>query len=342
MPLQDDGTGIVKPAQRTVWTLGDTASIQWHGFTPPVTVDLSLDGGSTWQNLVKGATDTIYPISNVKYPATENAVVRVSDEANTLISPLFSIAQQVAGNQIATVGDLRSYAYDIAYDKDDNVLWATNFAATEDYIYKVDPDAGTVLDSVKVTPIINASSREGFTGIKYDPNTKHLFLQQVDGPAAGPWTSDIYEVTTSGVVVTTVPSPASYGTGIYVQGDTLLIVDRLGPDQATDADQIMRAVLPLTSADFTQLPVIDFSDTRSATFGPRGLTYDPNVGEYLLAYTDFEGDPTTATLLNSYLLFSTLILHRWNKMRLRLLWVDKQPMYAEWNGIRVMGEIPHG
>ncbi len=109
-----------------------------------------------------------------------------------------------------------------AYDKDDNVLWATNFAATEDYIYKVDPDAGTVLDSVKVTPIINANIREGFTGIKYDPNTKHLFLQQVDGPAAGPWTSDIYEVTTSGVVVTTVPLRPLMEPEFMFRGDTLL------------------------------------------------------------------------------------------------------------------------
>jgi photosystem II stability/assembly factor-like uncharacterized protein len=289
VPLQDDGTGIVKPAQRTVWTLGDSASIQWHGFTPPITVDLSLDGGLSWQNVVKGATDTVFPISNVSYAATENALVRVSDEANTLISPLFSIAQQKAGAQIATVADLRFYAYDIAYDKDDNILWTTDFDPTEDYIFKLDPDAGTVLDSVKIA-VNNVPNRNGFTGIKYDPNTKHLFLQQVNGTADGNWNSYIYEVTKTGTVVNITQSPAAYGTGIYVQGDTLLAADRM-------VEQIQRATLP--GLDFTQFNPLDFSDTRNATYGPRGLTYDPILGQYLLAYTDFQG----TTLNGSYLLF---------------------------------------
>jgi hypothetical protein len=301
VPLEDDVTGIVLPAQRTLWTLGDSATIQWHGFASPVSLELSEDGGTTWQNVAKGVQDTTYTVQNILYPPTENAIVRVSDGTDSLLSPLFSIAQQKAGNQIATVAELPLYLYDIAYDKDDNVLWGTNFGATEgsteDEIYKIDPDQGTLLDSVKVGPIINASSREGFTGIKYDPNTRHLFIQQVDGSTSGPiWTSDIYEVKIDGTVVNHATSPAAYGTGIYVKGDTLLVADRM-------TNQISSAVLPLSSADFTLLPVIDFSDTRSATLGPRGLTYDSKLGEYLLAYTDFVGSVTSATLNASYLLF---------------------------------------
>ncbi len=299
VPLEDDVTGIVLPAQRTVWTLGDSATIQWHGFASPVTLELSEDGGTTWQNVAKGAHDTTYTVQNILYSPTENALVRVSDGTDSLLSPLFSIAQQKAGNQIATVAELPLYLYDIAYDKDDNVLWGTNFGATEgsteDEIYKIDPDQGTLLDSVKVGPIINAGTREGFTGIKYDPNTKHLFLQQVDGSPSGPnWTSDIYEVDTNGTVVSTATSPAQYGTGIYVKGDTLLVADRM-------TQQISSEVLPLSPNNFTT--ALDFSDTRSATLGPRGLTYDSKLGEYLLAYTDFVGSVTSATLNASYLLF---------------------------------------
>src|SRR5581483_6962786 len=43
IPLVDDVTGISLPAQRTVWTLGDTGSIVWHNFGSSVTLDLSLD-----------------------------------------------------------------------------------------------------------------------------------------------------------------------------------------------------------------------------------------------------------------------------------------------------------
>ncbi len=63
-----------------------------------------------------------------------------------------------AGSQIGTVADVRFYAYDIAYDKDDNVLWATDFEPRgqhEDYIFKLDPDDGTILDSVKIADLIS-------------------------------------------------------------------------------------------------------------------------------------------------------------------------------------------
>ncbi len=289
VPLQDDATGIVLPAQRSVWTLGDTASIQWHGFAPTVSLDLSLDGGTSWQNIATGVSDTIYPISDVNYPASENSLVRVNDGADTVISPLFSIAQQKAGNQIGTVADLRFYAYDIAYDKDDNVLWATDFDPSEDYIFKLDPDAGTILDSVKI-PVSNPSNRQGFTGIKYDPVSQHLFLQEVY-VAGQSWTSNLYEVDTTGQIVRSAPSPATYGTGIFLQGDTLLVVDR-------QQEVISRALNE--TWDFTVLnPLSDLQLTRNATYGPRGLTYDPKLGEYLLAYTDFQG----TSLNGSYLLF---------------------------------------
>ncbi|HEY3876348.1 MAG TPA: T9SS type A sorting domain-containing protein, partial [Candidatus Kapabacteria bacterium] len=45
---------------------------------------------------------------------------------------------------------------------------------------------------------------------------------------------------------------------------------------------------------------LDFSSTRvSTTYGPRGLTFDPKLGQYLLAFTDFQG----TSLNGSYLLF---------------------------------------
>ncbi len=290
VPLQDDGIGIVQPAQRTVWTLGDTAIIQWHGFSSSVKLELSLDGGTSWQTVANVSTDTTYIIPDVSYPVTENALVRVSDEANTVISPLFSIAQQLAGNQIATIADLRFYAYDIAYDRDDNVLWATDLEASDDNIYKIDPDKGTVLDSVKIA-IVNPQNRNGFTGIKYDPNTKNLFLQQVNGTSDADWSSTIYEVTKTGTVVKTLASPAAYGTGIYVKGDTVLVADRM-------VEHIFRATLD--NWDFVNGPnYFDYSGTRNATYGSRGLTYDPNLDEYLLGYTDFQG----TTLNGSYLLF---------------------------------------
>ncbi len=299
IPLEDDVKGIVFPAQRTVWTLGDTASIQWHGFASPVNLELSLDGGSSWQPIASVESDSLYLISNVSYPSSSNALVRVSDGTDSLISPLFSIAQQKAGNQTGTVADVRFYAYDIAYDKDDNVLWATSLDPTEDNIFKLDPDIGTILDSVKIPT--TAHNRDGFTGIKYDPASKNLFLQEVTGAVLGSYSSTIYEVTTSGTIVQQWASPANalgnasgYGTGIFVKGDTLLAVDR-------GTEQIFRATLP--NLDFSIMNPLDFSANRTSAFGSRALTYDTALKQYLIAYTDFQGSLTSPTLNASYLLF---------------------------------------
>ena len=290
IPLQDNITGIVQPVQRTVWTVGDSAMIQWQGFTGAVSLQLSFDGGTTWQNLASGVSGTTYSIQNITYPTTDNALVKVSDGTNIVTSPLFSIAQQKAGNVIATVAELPFYLYDIAYDKDDNVLWATNFNAAEYHIFKIDPDKGTVLDSVLVQSSPQNSNRNGFTGIKYDPQSKHLFLQEVYGTADGDWNSYMYEVGTDGSVIRSQSSPDAYGTGILVRGSKILAVDRM-------VNQIPQA--PNSSWNFSEYNALDLTATRNATYGPRGITFDPKLGEYLLAYTDFHGTSLNA----SYLLF---------------------------------------
>jgi|GEM_PF-474876 len=293
VPLENDVTGIVEPAQRTVWTIGDSAGIQWHGFGSQVSLELSFDGGASWQNLASGVTGSSYSIPSVTYPPSENVLVRVSDGTNTLVSPLFSIAQQKLGDQVATVAELPLYLYDIAYDKDDNVLWATTYDQSA-HIYKIDPDRGTLLDSVKI--LVNSRlSQAGLTGIKYDPTTKHLFLQQVlntSDPYG--WQSSIYEVTTEGTIVNTWQSPAEYGTGIYVTGDTILVADRM--------TSVIR-MAKLEDMNFGNFNGFDFTTTRGAVYGPRGLTYDSKLGEYLLAYTDFEGTRQNATFDGSYVLF---------------------------------------
>jgi hypothetical protein len=288
VPLEDDVAGIIEPAQRTVWTIGDSAGIEWRGFSGAVSLDLSFDGGGSWQSLATGVAGSAYSIPSVTYPQSENVLVRVSGATDTLVSPLFSINQQKFGDKISVVGELPMYLYDVAYDKDDNVLWGTTLDASGK-IYKIDPDKGTLLDSIPIQ-ITDPFSRNGFTGITYDPNTKNLFLQQVNGTADGNWSSYIYEVTKTGSVVQTQPSPAAYGTGILVEGDTIYVADRM-------TQQILWS--KLEDWNFTNNPAFDLTSTRNATYGPRCLTYDSKKGQYLLSYTDFQG----TSLLGSYVLF---------------------------------------
>ena len=290
-PMVDDLPGIATPTQRTIWAVGDTAAVEWHGFSGPVSIQISLDGGGSWQSLTSGASGTSYKLNQINYSPTPNTLVKVSDGTQTVTSALFSIIQQNAGAQIGITGELPYYLYDIAYDKDHNCLWGTNFSGTDKHIYKIDPDLGTLLDSIPVA-LPNDPNSQGLTGIKYDSKRQCLFVQRVSAVTATDWTSKIYQVSMTGSILKTIASPASYGTGILVRADTILAADRL-------TSTINKALVG--QYDFSRIPSLNFS--RTALYGPRGLSYDTKQNLYLLAYTDFEGTPSTAQLVESYVLF---------------------------------------
>jgi len=286
VPMIANTPGIVQPTQRSVWTIGDSAWIRWRGFGANASVLLSLDGGAQWQPVSGSVTPNGIRIDSVRYATSQNVLVKVTDGTQTLVSPLFQIVQQHQGDIMATVADLPYYLYDIAYDKDDNCLWGTNFSPTDKQLYKIDPDRGTLLGSITVSSA-GSGGRNGFTGVKYDPTSKHLFVQEVSGTEPG-WTSKIYEVTTTGQVVKTHNSPAKYGTGLFVKDGVILVADRIGDQQvqAPGESKILRA--HVSDFDFNALNELDFSP-RSFLYGPRGLTYNTKLNQYMLAFTDFQG-----------------------------------------------------
>ena len=289
VPIVKDIVGIASPVQRTVWVMGDTASIVWHGFGETVSIQISLDGGDTWSTIASGVTGTTYRLDSVKFPASENALVKISDGSQTLTSALYQIIQQKAGSEVTIIAEVPFYLYDIAYDRDDNVLWGTNFGAGNTKIYKLDPDNGTVLDSVQL-----GSGHDNLTGIKYDPNSKNLWVHQITTLSATSWSSKIFVLTKTGSIVQSLAAPSEYGTGIFIRGDTLYDVDR-------QVNYIRRALT--SDFNFDAFNNLDFSDTRNAVLGPRGLTYDTKLNVLLLSYTDFQGTIASPLLDASYVLF---------------------------------------
>ena len=290
VPMVKDIAGIATPTQRSEWVMGDSASIVWHNFGETVSIQISFDGGTAWYIIASNVSGTSYRLDTVNFPASENTLIKVSDGTRTVISPLFQIIQKKAGGTATTVTDLPFYLYDIAYDRDENVLWADNFGPGNTKLYKLDPDKGTLLDSVDL-----GSGHDNLTGIKYDPNSKNLWLQQVTTLVGGTsWTSKIFEFTKTGTLVKSTNSPAQYGTGIFVKDDTIFCADR-------QVNNIQRALL--SDLDFTRFNVLDFSDTRNATFGPRCMAYDTKLNVMLLSYTDFQGAVASATLNGSYVLY---------------------------------------
>ncbi len=293
VPLINNVPAIAQPAQRTIWTIGDSARIEWYGFASSVSVDISSDGGASWHNIANNISGNSLVIDTVRYAPTANVLVKVWDNTQTtLISPRFEIAQRKAGTEAQVVGELPYYLYDIAFDQDDNVLWATHFYSSA--LYKIDPDRGTVLDSVPVT-----FTRTGnITGIGYDPKSQHLFVHQIVPTGTETWISYVYEVTKSGSIVRSVRSAAKYGTGITIRGDTIFAADRL-MDRSTQTFSIARAL----TSDLKFNPALLMDPTVTALYGPRGLDYDTALHVFLLGFTDFQGTSSTDARLNGSFLY---------------------------------------
>lgn len=286
IPLSDDVAGVTSPVVSEIWQIGSYEEIRWRGVTGEGLVQFSYDGGDTWIDVGTSSSGRL-PLNPVRFHATSNAVVRVITATDTLRSGLFQIKQRKAGMISTFISQQPLYMYDIAYDPDNNVLWTTNFDAGSTSIYRIHPDNGELLGSVNL-----GAGRNYLTGIKYDKETKHLWIHQ----ARPDNSSYFYEVTTSGQVLRSFLSPAVYGTGILVRDDTLYLVDRnFDPEQR---NRIFRV-----DKNDPQLTYDELWMNRSSIYGGRCLTYDENSDRLVFVWTDWQGTEANTTLNDSYVLW---------------------------------------
>ncbi|MEI8134545.1 MAG: T9SS type A sorting domain-containing protein [bacterium] len=285
-PMAASLSGITSPTSAKIWYVGEPAVISWIGVNSPAKVEISTDGAITWQTISPSVSGTSLQVPNVTFAPSEIALVRVTNGSDVIQSYQFRIRVRPAGSVLTTFSEQPFYMYDLAYDKDDNILWATSFtqscSSTDDKkIYKIDPNTGALLGSV------NTTTGGYCTGIKYDPATKHLFVHQSDQCKNTSW---IYELTTTGTTVHKWGSPCTYGTGIFVSGDSLFLADR-----NNNIIHIVSKTNPLNSYG-------DLSLDRQSPFGPRCITLDPKTGNLLHTWTDFQGTDASPSLYDSYIL----------------------------------------
>lgn len=274
-------SGITTPTISDIWYANESAKIGWYGISSPVKIEISFDQGSKWTTVADAASGNIFTIPSVHYQVTESALIRVSSGSDILQSQFFRIRLRGAGSTLTTFSEQPLYMYDVAYDKDDNLLWVTNFNSGDPKIYKIDPDNGKLLGSISV------SGGRDFTGIKYDPLTKDLFVHQ---SRQDNLKSFVYEIKTNGTIVHQWSSPSTYGTGINIRGDSLFLADR------------NNNVIHIVSKANPAIPIGDLPLERHAPFGPRCITFDPANGNILHTWTDFQGTEANATLYDSYIL----------------------------------------
>lgn len=287
IPLSNEMMAITSPTVGKTWIHGQPAFVAWRGLPAgEATVEISLDGGESFKEMGKSSTNRL-DLNRVSELPSMNAVVRAYVGTDTVRSGLFQIQQLKAGMISQFVSQQQLYMYDIAFDEELNTLYATHFDATSTTatkIYKIDPDNGQVSGTIDL-----GAGRNSLTGITFDKDTKHIWVHS----ARADNSSRVYEVTRDGSVLRTITSPAVYGTGILVQGDTLLLVDR-NPDN--DGNRIFKLDKNNPEVLYDMMYV-----TRHSPFGGRCLTWDPQKGQLLHTWTDFQGDDQTARLYDSYL-----------------------------------------
>ncbi len=283
-PMAATISGITTPTVSNVWYIGESAQIGWYGTASPVKIEISTDNASSWKLVKDGATGNNFTIGDVRFPPVETALIRITDGTQTLQSQMFRIRTRSAGTTLSTFSEQQLYMYDIAYDKDDNILWVTNFNPGDNKIYKIDPNTGTRSGSISV------SGGRDFTGIKYDPSTKHLFVHQSNTSTSS---SFVFELDVTGKVINKWASPSTYGTGIFVAGDSLFLADR---------NHNVIHVVSKQDPSNTYYDIDLAATGRVAPFGPRCITLDPATGNLLHTWTDFQGTDANATLYDSYIL----------------------------------------
>jgi photosystem II stability/assembly factor-like uncharacterized protein len=285
IPLFEQTAGIIAPTVGTTWVNGQPGFVSWRGLpTGEATVQLSLDGGDTFTDIGKSGGNRL-DFSKIPFVPSTNAVVRVFMGADTLRTGLFQIQQLRAGMISHVVSQQPLYMYDIAFDEEENVLWTTHFDVSSTKIYKIHPDNGEQLGSIDL-----GAGKFGLTGITFDNETKTLWVHSARDAEK---TSYVYNVSRTGQVLSSFLSPAVYGTGILVQGDTLLLVDR-NPDGV--GNRIFKV-----DKNTPEILYYDMYVTRQSPFGGRCLAWDPEKKQLLHTWTDFQGSDQTARLYDSYL-----------------------------------------
>lgn len=88
--LRQPSITLDEPQADTVWTPGRTGTIVWSSeglpFHAPVDIDLSRDGGSSWEAISKNAEDDGWYFWNVTGPGSNNCRVRVRSSDDLTVS----------------------------------------------------------------------------------------------------------------------------------------------------------------------------------------------------------------------------------------------------------------
>ncbi|MFN4985410.1 MAG: VPS10 domain-containing protein [Ignavibacteria bacterium] len=241
--------------------------LSWTGVPSPVTVEYSIDNGSTFRTIARDVTSSVLQWQVPNAP-TSTAVIRVSSQTSPNIvvsSRTFSIGRLAKGI-IQSQRGMGWIPYGLSYDGKGG-LWTTNFRSGT--LHKIDP---TTLVPIKTVVMKNAGDSL-FTDLCYDREKHEIYVHRLNsGDGAS---TQVVVVDTNGNLLRTFPSAARrYGIGIELVNGTLYASER-------DGERFFVGMNPQDGQE-----IFSAYNPFQQTYGPRGLTTDGR-GNFLQVCTGF-------------------------------------------------------
>ena len=162
---------ITTPTGGDIFTGSINTIISWGGFTPPVTVEYSVNDGETWEFV---AADVVGNALSWKVPnwPTVTGRIRVTSQTNTeeqVVSRTFTI-QTLDKGDITQQSAVNWVPYGLAWDGN-NGLWTSSFYGRA--IYKLD---ATTFDVLKKVELPATAGDSLFTDITMDRSTGTIYM----------------------------------------------------------------------------------------------------------------------------------------------------------------------
>ncbi|CAN5457134.1 hypothetical protein BH10BAC6_BH10BAC6_04250 [soil metagenome] len=247
---------ITAPTGGDVYVSSLSAVVAWNGFTSPVTVEYSVDDGTSWIQIARDVVGDALMWKVPNYPTIWGRI-RITSQttpAQTRTSRTFTISLIDQGSVTArnTVGYV---PYGLAWDGK-NSLWTTSFY--ERKLYKI--NASTLLLE-KSIDLPAAAGDSLFTDLTMDREKGQIYVHKM-GSSDGSG-GVVLVLDTTGAIIRSFPTPSrAYPTGLELVNGNLVAGERDG-----------RRRLYTMSKEDGQL-ISEVSNPYQYNYGPRCLATD--------------------------------------------------------------------
>ena len=271
---------ITAPAGGELFTSSTPQLISWYGFTPPVSVEYSVNDGATWSKIadyVQGLTMR-WLVPNRPTINARIKVTSMTEPSQVAVSNTFTINMIDIGS-VLKLGGVSYIPYGIAYDGKAG-LWSTSFQTNK--LTKLNAD--NFFKEKEFT----LPGDSLYSDLAFDKSTGLLYIHRMNNTQGGG--GYILVVDTTGTLIKQYKSPGqNYPIGLELVDGKLLVGDR---DYRDDFGNRTLWYVDKENGNILSTFVNPFQKT----YGPRGLSYDgkefvfqvctdfPNAGALTAAY----------------------------------------------------------